>query len=237
MSSIIDYLEKIEKQKSIFVYVDDLLLKEEITYAELVFLLNEFAKNLPTDQFLQCQTSSETEISVNDSKELLNLLIDTEWDMPSIESSQNLIWHPKENERVITIEGLSETLVAVYYVQSNEHYLTVVSKEVFNNRSVSTDVLELLIQISNGDMAILDSSYCMGKKKFKEVIDYLVKVEYIFVVRKNLVDNIESIAIEPIIDWKQKENYSVEFTNKGRECYTNKDLGIGLTTFISGVQS
>ncbi|GGC97578.1 hypothetical protein [Enterococcus wangshanyuanii] len=217
------------------IYIDDLLQNEEVTYGEVVVILNELAENISTEQFLECQISSETEIMVNNSEILLNSFVDTEWSIPTIESSRTLIWYPREEEKIINIEGLSETLVAVSYIQSGEYYLTIMSKEVFDNRRISEDVLNLIISISEGDMVLLDSNQYIGEKKFKEIVDYLKNSGYIFIVHKNFADNIETITIKSTIDWKQKENYSVEYTKKGRKSYANNELGLELMKFVHSI--
>ncbi|ALS36699.1 hypothetical protein ABID30_002112 [Enterococcus rotai] len=235
MSNLTYFLEKVKKRENSFVYIDDLLQKEEVTYGEVVVVLNELAENISAEQFLECQISSETEIMVNNSEILFNLPIDTEWSIPTIESSGTLIWYPKEEEKIINIEGLSETLVAVYYIQSGEYYLTIVSKTVFDTRRVSEDVLNLIIPISEGDMVLWDSDQYIGEKRFKEIVDYLESSGYIFIVHKNIVDNMESITIKSTIDWKQKEIYSIELTKKGRGYYANNELGLEVMKFVHDI--
>lgn len=228
-------LEEAEKKNRQWIYIEDILNQDVFKYGDVVAVINDFIGKKQEAQFLECQICSETEIDIKNINSLLNEAVDTEWSETRINFGSDIIWHPKKNETIINIEGLSETLVAVYYIQSDEYYLTIVSKEVFNDRRVSDDVLDLIIQISNGDMVLWDSDQYIGEKRFKEIVDYLVSSGYIFIIHKNLVDNMELITIKSTIDWKQKEKYSVEYTKKGRECCANNELGLEVTKFVNDI--
>lgn len=104
------------------------------------------------------------------------------------------------------------------------------SKEIYESRVVSNEVKLLLNTISFGDINLS----CVEKNEdFKIIIDYLIEKDYAFAVYKNLVDDIEVMTIKSIVDWKQEENYSIEFTKKGREYYSSNKLDIEIMKLIS----
>jgi hypothetical protein len=232
MYNITNFLEKMEKENRELIYADDVMNKETFTYRELISLINSFVVNLKSEQFLECQISSETEIPIENKEILLDTFVDTEWDIPAIKFSENLVWRPQKNEMTIEIEELSESLMAIYSSQS-DYSLTIVSKEVFYNRKVSDMVQSLLTDISFGDINLVDNEKLIGEKKFRKIVDHLIKLDYIFVVRKKTVKDMEEIIMENTVDWDIIENYSIEFTKKGRQDYSSNVLGLEVMRFVS----
>ncbi|MBO0423674.1 hypothetical protein [Enterococcus plantarum] len=232
MYNVANFLEKVEKKSSKRISADDVLNKDIFTYRELISLINSFVVNLKSEQFIECQISSETEIDTGSKEALLDAHVDTEWSIPDIEINENLVWYPQKNETTIELDELSESLIAIYSSQS-DYCLTIVSKEVFYDRKVLDVVQSLLTDISFGDINLVDSGKLIGEKKLREIVDHLIKLDYVFVVRKKLVKDMEEIIMENTVDWEIIENYSIEFTKKGREDYLSNVLGLEVMRFMS----
>lgn len=232
MYNVANFLEKVEKKSSKRIAADDVLNKDIFTYRELISLINSFVVNLKSEQFIECQISSEKEIDIGSKEALLDAPVDTEWSIPDIEINENLVWYPQKNETIIEIDELSESLVAIYSSQS-DYCLTIISKEVFCTRKVSDIVQSLLTDISFGDVNLIDSGKLIGEKMFREIVDHLIKLEDIFVVRKKLIKDMETIIIENTVDWENIENYSIEFTKKGREDYASNVLGLEVMKIVN----
>ncbi|WP_429948292.1 hypothetical protein IGJ55_003188 [Enterococcus sp. AZ170] len=232
MYNVANFLEKVEKKSSKRISADDVLNTDTFTYREIISLINSVVVNLKSEQFIECQISSETEIDTRSKEALLDAHVDTEWSMPDIEINEKLVWHPQENETTIEIGELSESLIAIYSYQS-DYCLTIVSKEVFNTRKVLDVVQSLLTDISFGDINLVDSGKIIGEKKLREIVDHLIKLDYVFVVRKKLVKDMEEIIIENVVGWENGENYSIEFTKKGREDYSSNVIGLEVMRFMS----
>ncbi len=222
-------LEEARRSRNNWMYVENLLDKDEYNYMELVELLNKFSEKIQENEFVKCQIFSEEEIEFTNLERLLSSCVDTEWDEPRIEFGKDLIWHPEKKEEIIKIDSLSKSLIAVYYSEP-DYCLTIMSKEIYESRVVSNEVQLLLNTISFGDINLS----CVEKNEdFKIIIDYLIEKDYAFAVYKNLVDDIEVMTIKSIVDWKQEENYSIEFTKKGREYYSSNKLDIEIMKLIS----
>lgn len=232
MDKVDVFLEEARKNGSNWVYAEDLFSKDRYTYGELIALLVTFSKKIKENVLVKCQLFSENEINFSNLESLLSSFVDTEWDEPRIEIDENLIWHPKDNEKIIKFTNLSVSLIAVYYFDS-EYCLTIMSRELYENRVVSGEVQSLLDTISYGDIIFKDVEKDATNKGFKKVIDYLLHSKDVFAVHKSLVDEVEIIAISPIVDWSQEEKCSVEFTKKGRERYVKNELGIDVMKFIN----
>lgn len=225
------FIKEAQKNGQNWIYVENLLDKNEYTYKELITLLAAFYWEVDEDVLVKCQICSEQEIDFSNLDTLLSTFVDTEWDEPRIEFDKNLVWYPQNSEKIIKIADLPDSLVAVY--SSNPEYcLTIMSREVYDNRVVSNEVQSLLNTISYGDIKLEEVEKDDKNKEFKKIISYLIKSEYVFVVYKDLVNEAEDITLESFIDWEQKEKYSIEFTKKGRKCYAKNELGIDVMRFI-----
>ncbi|MGX7417195.1 hypothetical protein ACWOFR_00170 [Carnobacterium gallinarum] len=231
MDKVDVFLEEAVKNKSNWVYVENLLFKDKYTYEELVTLLVTFSKKVKENVLVKCQIFSENEIAFSNLDTLLSSFVDTEWDEPRIEFAENLVWYPQNDEKIIKITNLSESLIAVYCAKP-DYCLTIMSRELYESRVVSEEIQLLLSTISYGDIKLKDVEKRIENTGFRESVDYLIQSKYIFAVHKNLVDEVEFITNRSFIDWEQVEKYSVEFTKKGREHYAKNELGIDVMKFI-----
>lgn len=153
--------------------------------------------------------------------------IDLEWDVPIIEIHNNLVWIGKENEQILSIKKLSPTLVAIYSHES-DYSLSIMSKTVFYERYIPTDLQALLIDISFGDFNLNTSKILSDNSNYTDIIDTMIANNYLFIVEKSSHNNVETIKIVTTIDWNSLESLSVEYTEKGRISFANHTLAIEL---------
>lgn len=75
----------------------------------------------------------------------------------------------------------------------------------------------MLFYISEGDINLKKVIKGKGELETKRILNFLVHEEYVFPIYKKMSGNIEYIEEAHEIDWKSLNNYSVEFTAKGRK--------------------
>lgn len=224
-------IEKIKNQQVVEIEIEEFLEKGYFTYKEVIMGLNELVQKLPENFFLKAYISSEERIDIQNSEKFQDTLVDTEWDTPFIELSKNLIWYPEKGDQIIEINGLSNLLKAVYRNQKDSE-LTIMTKKVYDKRIISPAIRDLLFYISEGDINLKEVIKSMGELETKNILNFLVHEEYVFPIYKKMNENIECIKVESEIDWEKLDNYSVEFTAKGRKNYVNNVLGINVENLM-----
>jgi len=211
----------LEKQ---LIYIQDMFQNVNVTYEMVIKKLNDIVSEIDQDTYLECRIFSEDKLMFNQEDVLNNMLVDFEWDSPMIKISNDLVWHEQEDEKLINLKNLSNSLLAIYY-ENTDYCLSIVSKELYFKRKVSEKYQSLLNEISFGDFCFTGVN---TDGINKNIIDYLITNKMVFVIEKNNTDDIDIIVLKNTMNF-QSENYSIEFSETGRKRFLTNELGVLLT--------
>ncbi|GAB2021875.1 hypothetical protein RyT2_09490 [Pseudolactococcus yaeyamensis] len=213
--------------------ITELLNRKVIFLKDVIEVMNIVSLELKHKMFLKCDIILG---NLSNDKSVLSLdtvSVEQDWDNPYLKISKYIVWHERQNEKILTTSFLREGLILVYCEKSNnDFYISIMSKEVYFRNRISDAVSQILFDISVGDFDLIQSINQNGEKFTKQVVDFLLEHNYVFAIEKEEAHGIETIVMQEKISFEKMENQSIEFSSKGRVFYFDNRLSVQLTRFL-----